>query len=84
MKQPVTIRFSRVPGQRVMNRCYVDCGGRQYVCRQGESVTLPLDAPAQAVIRMQNCFGRVSATLEPGQTYLTKVNLLGFVRLQKE
>ena len=54
------------------------------MCRRGESVTLPLDGPVQAAIRMQNCFGRVNATLEPGQTYLAKVNLLGFVRLQKE
>ena len=80
MSQTV-ISFARVPGQIFMNRCYVDCGGRQYLCRQGESVALCLDKPAQAVIRMQNCFGRVTAVLEPGQSYRVSVNLLGRVRL---
>lgn len=80
-KPKTVITFKKVPMQVFYTGCKVRCEGQDYFCQQGESVLLTLNAPAVAEITMENCFGKLKVTVEPGKSYTVGVNMFGKVTL---
>ncbi|MCL2804751.1 MAG: hypothetical protein FWD26_02315 [Treponema sp.] len=77
----VKINFPVWIGQLLMNNCYVyDEKGKEIArCKQGETVTFECVSAMKITVKMQNCFGKPSQTVNPGDNY--KVEFRGFGRI---
>ena len=89
-KQPVRIKFEISSGifgvkQAFNNHCYAKILGdsQELSCRQGEVITLDLDAPTIVVIRMQCVWGKIEQTLVPGASYVVSSSPSGKIQIRK-
>lgn len=62
-----TIRFEQTYAIRYT--CTVICNGKEYTCKQGESVEIPLDSPSSVQIKISGGNGSCSGTISPNGRY---------------
>lgn len=53
-------------------RCTVSCNGKEYSCKQGESVEVPVSKPTEVTITISGGNGSTSTTIYPGRRYRVK------------
>lgn len=70
-----TIRFEQTYAIRYS--CTVVCEGKEYHCKQGESVEIPLTQPASVTIRISGGNGSCTGRISPNGRY-TVTNGGGF------
>ena len=62
-----SIRFEQTYAVRYT--CTVTCNGKDYTCKQGESVEVPLTTPADVRIHISGGNGSCTGTIAPGRKY---------------
>ena len=77
----VKINFPVWRGQMFMNNCYIfDKNDKEIArCKQGETITLECNSAMTISVKMQNCFGKPSQLVNPGDNY--KVEFRGFGKI---
>lgn len=77
----VWVSFPVWSGQMVMNNCYVydERGNTIAQCKQGETVSFHCQNPMTIEVKMQNCFGKPSMQVKPGDK--VKVGFRGFGKI---
>lgn len=75
VSNPAMIRFEQTYAIRYT--CTVTCEGREYSCKQGESVAVEISKPTSVQIRISGGNGSTSGTIAPGRRY-TVTNGGGF------
>ena len=84
--QKVMIRFPIFKNQMLNNKCLVYDSDTDEViasCRQGETVSFECDGPRNIYVVARSCFGRPSATVEPGDKYDVGFRGFGKIYLSK-
>ncbi len=67
VSNPALIRFEQTYAVRYT--CTVTCNGRDYTCKQGESVSIDISAPTTVQIRISGGNGSTSGQIIPGRRY---------------
>jgi hypothetical protein len=76
----VKVRFPVVQGQMFNTCCSVLVGGRVVAqCRQGETATFDLSAPAEIQVKVTGSFGKPTIWAQPGDRF--EVGFRGFYQV---
>ena len=67
VSNPAMIRFEQTYAVRYT--CTVYCDGKEYSCKQGESVTIPISKPTNVEVKISGGNGRTTGTIAPGRRY---------------
>ena len=59
-------------------KCTVTCNGKEYSCKIGESINIPISKPSEVEIHIGGGNGSTSGTIMPGRKYhVTRTGLFG-------
>ena len=50
-------------------KCTVICDGKEYTCKQGESVEIPMVKASEIQISVSGGYGKLTTTVNPGRRY---------------
>lgn len=67
---PALIRFEQTYAMRYT--CTVTCKGKDYTCKQGESVSIDITEPTTVQIKISGGQGSTSSQILPGRRYAVK------------